>query len=60
MTPRRRSDVVGLLTGLMACALAGLGLWAAFGTVAWSVVAVAAPIVLVVLGVVGLLASRRS
>lgn len=60
MTPPRRTDVVGLLAGLTCCALALLGLWAAFGIVAWSVVAIAAPVLLVLLGVVGLLASRRS
>lgn len=56
MTPR--SDVVALVVGLLACALAGLGLWEAFGTVSWSAVTVAVPILLVLVGVVGLLASR--
>ena len=56
MSPR--TDVVALVVGLLACALAGLGLWAAFGTVTWSAVTLAVPILLVVVGLVGLLASR--
>lgn len=53
-----RTDVVALVVGLVAVAIAALGLWAAFGTVNWAMVAVAAPVSLVVVGLVGLLASR--
>ncbi|MFT3875426.1 MAG: hypothetical protein QM708_03205 [Propioniciclava sp.] len=56
---RPRTDVVALVSGLLACVLAVLGLWAAFGTVAWSSVAVAAPISLVAVGLIGLIASRE-
>lgn len=58
MTSRHRPDVVALVTGLLAIALALLGLWAAFGSVNWSAVAVLAPVSLVVFGLVGLVASR--
>lgn len=53
-----RADVVGLVVGLVVVAIAALGLWAAFGTVHWPAVAVAAPSSLVVFGLIGLLASR--
>lgn len=53
-----RTDVVALVLGLVAVTLGGLGLWAAFGTVSWSAVAVAAPLCLVVFGLLGLVASR--
>lgn len=53
-----RGDVLGLLVGLLALALAALGLWESFGAVAWSAVAIAAPLLLVVIGLIGLLASR--
>ena len=53
-----RTDVVSLVIGLVLVALAAVGLWEAFGTVAWSSVAVAAPVCLVVFGLVGLFASR--
>lgn len=56
---RPRTDVTALVAGLLACTLAGLGLWGAFGVIAWSVVAVVAPVSLVVVGVIGLLASRE-
>ncbi|MFP5415622.1 MAG: hypothetical protein ACLGHZ_01890 [Actinomycetes bacterium] len=54
-----RTDVVALVVGLLACAIAGLGLWEAFGTLSWSAVTVAVPILLVAVGVVGLWASRQ-
>ena len=53
-----RGDVLGLVVGLLAVALAALGLWEAFGTVVWSAVAIAAPLLVVIVGLVGLLASR--
>lgn len=55
----RRPDVVALLAGLIACAVAALGLWAGFGTVSWPAVTVAAPLCLVVIGLIGLIASRK-
>ena len=56
MTPR--GDVLGLVVGLLAVALAVLGLWQAFGTVSWSAVAIVAPLLVVMVGLIGLLASR--
>ena len=53
-----RTDVVALVIGLVLMALAGVGLWEAFGAVAWSTVAIAAPVCLVVFGLIGLFASR--
>lgn len=56
---RPRADVVGLVIGLICLLLAGLGLWDAFGDVSWAAVGLAAPLCLVVIGVLGLLASRH-
>lgn len=53
-----RTDVVALVIGLVLLALAGVGLWEAFSAVAWSTVAIAAPVCLVVFGLIGLFASR--
>lgn len=53
-----RTDVAGLVTGLLALALAGLGLWSAFGVVNWAWVGFIAPLGLVGLGILGLLGSR--
>lgn len=56
----RRVDVVSLLTGLLFAALAGLALWWSITkTVDWDLVRIGAPLVLVVVGVVGLLLSRN-
>lgn len=55
-----KADVTALVIGLLSLLLAALGLWSAFGTVNWSWVGVAAPLCLVVFGLLGLLASRRS
>ena len=55
---RRRTDVVALVVGLLAVALAALGLWAGFGTVNWGSVAIAAPVALMAAGLIGLVASR--
>ncbi len=54
-----RTDVTALVAGLLACALAVLGLWGAFGVIAWSLVAVITPLILVIVGVIGLFASRE-
>lgn len=53
-----RTDVVALVVGLVALALAALGLWAAFCVVNWAAIAIAAPVSLVAFGLIGLLASR--
>lgn len=56
----RRVDVVSLVVGLLLTALAGLALWWSFGTaVNWDVVKVATPLILVVVGIVGLSLSRN-
>ncbi|MDO5629779.1 MAG: hypothetical protein Q4G43_15795 [Mobilicoccus sp.] len=57
---KRSADVAGLVIGLLALAIGGLGLWAALGTVVWSAVAVLAPVLLVAFGLIGILASRGS
>ncbi len=56
MTPR--ADVLALVVGLLSLLLAGLGLWLAFGSVNWAWVGIAAPLVLVAVGLLGLAASR--
>jgi len=63
--PQRRlrhpRDVVALVVGLVLTAVAGGALWRALvGPLDWSVLATAAPLSLVVIGVVGLLLTRRS
>ncbi len=56
-----RPDTVSLVLGLLCTALALGGLWLSVGgTVDWSTVRIAAPLVLVLIGVVGLVVSRRS
>ncbi len=55
-----RVDVVALVVGLILLAWAGLGLWLAFGSVDWALLGVALPALLVVLGLLGLLLSRRT
>lgn len=54
----RRTDVPGLVVGLLLLVLAGLGLWTAFGTVNWAWVGVATPLVFVLVGMLGLMLSR--
>lgn len=54
----RRTDVTALVVGLVCLVLAGLGLWRAFGTVNWAWVGVGTPLVLVLVGLLGLMLSR--
>lgn len=54
----KRPDTIALVVGLMALAIAALGLWHAFGTVNWSAVGIAFPILLVLVGVSGLATTR--
>lgn len=55
----RRPDTVSLILGLLTTALALGGLWLSIGgTVDWSTLKVAAPLTLVVIGIIGLAASR--
>lgn len=57
----RRVDVVALIAGLLLTAVAGCSLWVSFGgSIDWRLVRVAAPLSLVVVGVLGLSLSRRS
>jgi hypothetical protein len=56
-----RLDTVSLVLGLLCTALALGGLWLSIGgSVDWSTVKIAAPLTLVLIGIVGLAASRRS
>lgn len=55
---RPAADTTALVIGLVCLVVAGLGLWSAFGTVNWGVVAATAPFLLVVFGLAGLFASR--
>ncbi|MCW2803960.1 MAG: hypothetical protein QOF52_432 [Propionibacteriaceae bacterium] len=56
----RQPDVVSLMTGLLLTAFAVGALWLAFtGSIDWNLVRVAAPVALVVVGVLGLALSRR-
>ncbi|QDP95613.1 hypothetical protein FOE78_06570 [Microlunatus elymi] len=56
----RRPDTVSLILGLLTTALALGGLWLALGGKGfdWSTLKVAAPLTLVVIGIIGLAASR--
>lgn len=57
----RRPDATSLVAGILFVLLAALADWVAFGgRVSGGFLTVAAPLVLVVLGVVGLLLSRSS
>lgn len=55
---RTSTDVTAAVLGLLALLLAGLGLWDSFGKINWSVVGLAAPISLVVVGLLGLALSK--
>ena len=56
-----RLDTVSLVLGLLCTGLALGGLWLSIGgSVDWSTVKIAAPLTLVLIGIVGLAASRRS
>ena len=58
--PRRQRDVVALVFGLLLTGVAGAALWTTVvGGLSWSTLTTAAPLALVVIGVVGLLLSRR-
>lgn len=56
----RRFDLAAFNVGLVLFLLALLALWMALGTVNWQAVSVLAPIVLVLIGVSGLLMSRKA
>lgn len=56
----RRFDLAAFNVGLVLFLLAGLVLWTTLGTVNWQAVRIAAPIVLVLIGVSGLLMSRKA
>jgi hypothetical protein len=55
----KRPDAVSLVLGLLATLLAVGGLWLSIGgNVDWSTIKVAAPLTLVLIGIIGLAASR--
>ncbi|HEY9292915.1 MAG TPA: hypothetical protein VIP98_16670 [Microlunatus sp.] len=56
----RRPDTVSLILGLLTTALALGGLWLSFGghQFDWSTLKIAAPLTLVLIGIIGLAASR--
>lgn len=59
-TPAHRLDVLALVAGLLVTGIALVTIWLSVGgSVDWSLVKIAAPLVLVVVGVVGLTLSRR-
>jgi hypothetical protein len=56
----KRVDVVALVAGLLLTGVAACSLWLTFtGSIDWEVIRVAAPLVLVVVGVLGLALSRN-
>jgi len=56
---KHRPDTVSLILGLLATVLALGGLWLSLGgEVEWSTVKIAAPLTLVLIGIIGLAASR--
>lgn len=56
----RRVDVVALVFGLLLLGVSGLSLWASFGgRIDWSMLKIAAPLSLVVVGILGLALSRN-
>ena len=58
---KRTADVTALVFGLIVTTIAGAALWRVFmGDLNWSLVKVAAPLGLVVIGVIGLALSRRT
>lgn len=54
------ADVTALVVGLIGLLIAALGLWTAFGTVTWTLVAAGTPFLLVACGLIGLFASRST
>ncbi|MFT3861829.1 hypothetical protein [Micropruina sp.] len=55
----KRIDVAALNVGLVCCGIALLALCATFGAVDWKLVSIIAPLGLVVIGLIGLLLSRK-
>ena len=56
---KRRPDAVSVVLGLLATILALGGLWLTFGgSVEWSTLRIVAPLVLVLIGIIGLAAAR--
>lgn len=56
---KRRPDAVSVVLGLLATILALGGLWLTFGgRVEWSTLRIVAPLVLVLIGIIGLAAAR--
>ena len=57
---RRRLDVVALVLGLLMVVVAAAALWLTFvGPLDWGLLSTAAPLVLVAVGALGLLLTRR-
>jgi membrane protein YdbS with pleckstrin-like domain len=57
---RPRRDVVSLVLGLLMVVVAGAALWLAFvGPLDWALLSTAAPLVLVAVGALGLVLTRR-
>ena len=55
---KRSTDTTAVIIGLLALFIAGIGLWDAFGTVDWAAAGVLAPVLLIIVGIVGLLTTR--
>ena len=56
----RKPDIVALVFGVLVTAIALVSLWLSFvGSVNWQVIRVAAPLCLVLVGIVGLALSRN-
>lgn len=57
---RKRVDVLALTAGLLLTGTAAASLWVTFGgTLSWAVLRVLIPLVLVVIGVLGLMLTRN-
>lgn len=56
---RRTVDTTALIVGLLFLVISAVGLWSAFGSPDWSLLGVALPLALVVIGVVGLSSTRN-
>lgn len=55
----RRADTVSLVLGLLTTPLAVAGLWLSFGGhLDWKTIKIAAPLILVLVGIIGLVVSR--
>ena len=58
--PRPRPDVVSLVLGLLMVVVAAAALWLTFvGPLNWALLGTAAPLVLVAVGALGLVLTRR-